>query len=207
MKINWRTITQNGLLGGGIAFYLSAIGMSELFSDRLLIGDFLSTGQLFVASGGLVAGILTARSQKDEKRSSAFVGSILSGAISSIPLLILIFLIQVLVVKQIGQEVIFEWRSMFVNLTPGLVEMLTFGQGLATGIPLLVLATTILSAIGAMLVLLPTRWGSALTNGLLVTLGIGIFSDNVRQILAEMTNRDFMRLVFQQRILNPGAAL
>ena len=207
MKFNWRTIVRNGLLGGGIAFYLSAIGMSELFSDRLLIGDFLSTGQLFVASGGLVAGILTARAQKDYKGSSAILGSIISGAISSVPLLILIFLIQVLVVGQIGQEVVFEWRSMFVNLSPGLVEMLTFGQGLAVGISLLILATTILSAIGAMLVLLPARWGGALTTALLVTLGIGIFSDNVRQILSEMTNRDFVRLVFQQKTLNPGAAL
>jgi branched-chain amino acid transport system permease protein len=207
MKLDWRIIIRNGLLGGGIAFYLSAIGMSELFSERFLIGDFFSTGQLFVASGGLAAGILTARALKGEKRWSAFLGSLLSGVVSSIPLLVLIFLIQVLVIRQIGQEVIFNWRSMFVNLSPALVEILTFGQGLAAGIPLLILATTILSAIGAMLVLLPSRWGSALTNSLLVTLGIGIFSDNVRQILAEMTNRDFVRLVFQQKTLNPGAAL
>jgi branched-chain amino acid transport system permease protein len=42
---------------------------------------------------------------------------------------------------------------------------------------------------------------------LIWTLGIGIFSENVRQILTEVTNRDFVRLVFQQRTLNPGAAL
>jgi len=207
MKLDWRTIIRNGLLGGGIAFYLSAIGMTELFSERYLIGDFLSTGQLFVAIGGLASGILTARGLKEEKHLTAYMGSLLSGIASSIPILLLIFLIQVLVIRQIGQDVIFNWRSMFVNLSPNLVEILTFGQGLAAGIPLLILATTTLAFIGAALVLLPTRWGRALTNGLMWTLGIGIFSENVRQILTEVTNRDFVRLVFQQRTLNPEAAI
>ena len=207
MKLNWRNIFRNGLLGGGIAFYLSAIGMSETFSDRLLIGNFLSTGQLFIASGGLIAGVLTARSLKEDKRSTGFLNSILSGAISSIPLIVLIFLIQVMVISRADQEVVFNWRSMFVNFSQGLVDMLTFGQGLAVGVPLLIFATILLSALGALLILLPQRWGSALTLSLVVTLGIGIFSDNVRQILTETTNRDVVRLIFQQKTLNPEAAL
>ena len=207
MKLDWRTLIRNGLLGGGIAFYLSAIGMSELFSERFLIGEFFSTGQLFVASGGLAAGILTARAYREEKGLSAFLKSLISGIFSSVPLLVLIFLIQVLVVRQIDQDVVFRWRDMLVNFSPGLVEMLTFGQGLAAGIPLLILAMTILAGLGATLVLLPTRWGRALTNGLVWTLGIGIFSENVRQILTEVTTRDFVRLVFQQRTLNPNAAV
>ena len=51
MKLNWRTITQNGLLGGVVAFYLSAIGIAETFSGRYLLGTFFSTGQLFVTVG------------------------------------------------------------------------------------------------------------------------------------------------------------
>lgn len=207
MKLNWREIIRNGLLGGVIAFYLSAIGMVEIFSERYLVGDFFTTGQLFVASGGLLAGILTARVFKKGKRFAAFLGSLISGIISSIPLLILIFLIQVLVVRQIGQDVVFRWRDMFPNFSPGLIEILTLGQGQGTGIPLLILAMTILAGIGAILILMPSRWGKALTNGLIWTLGIGIFSENVRQILTEVTNRDFVRLVFQQRTLNPSAAL
>ena len=207
MKLNWREIIRNGILGGAIAFYLSAIGMVEVFSERYLIGEFISTGQLFVASGGLMAGILTARSLKESKRFTAFLGSLVSGVISSIPLLVLMLLIQVLVVRQIGQDVVFRWRDMFPNFSPGLIEILTFGQGLGAGILLLMLAMSILAGIGAILVLLPSRWGRAISNGLIWTLGIGIFSENVRQILTEVTNRDFVRLVFQQRTLNPGAAL
>ena len=152
MKLNWRTIARNGLLGGIVAFYLSAIGLAETFSERYLLGTFLSTGQLFVTVGAIMAGILTARALKDQDDDrNSFVGSLLSGAVSSLPLIFLIFLIQVLVVPQIDQEVVFRWRDMFVNLSPVLVDLLTFGQGLVVGIPLLILASMILAGIGAAL--------------------------------------------------------
>ena len=209
MKLNWRTIVQNGVLGGIVAFYLCAIGLAETFSERYLLGSFFSTGQLFVTVGGIMAGILTARALKGDegKNRSAYLSSLISGAISSLPLIILIFLIQVLVIRQIDQEVVFRWRDMFVNFSPALVEIVTFGQGLALGIPLLILATTVLAALGAALVLLPNRLKVALLNALVWTLGIGIFSENVTQILDQFGGRVVIRFLFQQRALNPFAAV
>ena len=208
MKLNWRTITQNGLLGGIVAFYLSAIGLAETFSGRYLIGQFLSTGQLFVTVGAIMASILTARALKEnEDIRVSYVSSILSGAISSLPLLVLIFLIQVLVVPQINQEVVFRWRDMFVNFSPVLVEMLTFGQGLALGIPLLIIASVILAGIGSALILLPDRWRVALLNASIWTLGLGLFSENVTQILNQFGARGIIRFLFQAKSLNPLAAV
>ena len=208
MKLNWRTITQNGLLGGIVAFYLSAIGLAETFSGRYLIGQFLSTGQLFVTVGAIMASILTARALKEnEDIRVSYVSSILSGAISSLPLLVLIFLIQVLVVPQINQEVVFRWRDMFVNFSPVLVEMLTFGQGLALGIPLLIIASMILAGIGSALILLPDRWRVALLNAFIWTLGLGLFSENVTQILNQFGARGIIRFLFQAKSLNPLAAV
>lgn len=207
MKLNWRTIAQNGLLGGIVAFYLSAIGLAETFSERYLLGNFFSTGQLFVTIGGIMAGILTAKALKEqEKNRNAYISSLLSGAVSSLPLVILIFLIQVLVVRQIDQEVVFRWRSMFVNFSPALVEIVTFGQGLALGIPLLIIATTLLAGLGAALVLLPDRWRVALLNSFIWTLAIGLFSENVTQILDQFNGRVVIRFLFQARSLNPLAA-
>ncbi|MGB7873951.1 MAG: hypothetical protein WBL25_06170 [Anaerolineales bacterium] len=208
MKLNWRTIVKNGLLGGGVAFYLSAIGLAETFSVRLLIGTFISTGQLFTTVGAIMAGVLTARALKEqEKNLNGYVSSLLSGAISSLPLIFLIFLIQVLVIPQINQEVVFSWRNMFVNFSPVLVDLLTFGQGLAVGISLLVLASTILAGIGAALVLLPDRWRVALLNGFVWTLAIGLFSENVTQILNQFGGKVIIRFLFQARSLNPLAAI
>ncbi len=208
MKLNWRTITQNGLLGGIVAFYLSAIGVAQTFSERYLLGTFFSTGQLFVTVGALMAGILTARALKEQGDDrNSYVSSLLAGAVSSLPLVILIFLIQVLVIRQIDQEVIFRWRDMFVNLSPELADLLTFGQGLAVGIPLLILASVILAGLGAALVLLPSRLRVALLNAIIWTLGIGIFSENVTQILNQFGGRVVIRFLFQAKSLNPLAAI
>jgi branched-chain amino acid transport system permease protein len=208
MKLNWRTITQNGLLGGIIAFYLSAIGLAETFSERYLIGTFLSTGQLFVTVGAIMAGILTARALKEQENDrNSYVSSMLSGAISSLPLIVLIFLIQVLVIRQTDQEVVFRWRDMFVNFSPVLVELLTFGQGLAVGIPLLILASVVLAGISSAVILLPDRWRVALLNAFIWVLGIGIFSENVTQILNQFGGKVIIRFLFQSRSLNPLPAI
>jgi len=206
--MNWRIILRNGFLGGTLAFYLSAIGLTETFSQRYLIGTFLSMGQLFAAIGGIVAGILTARAlQKEEKSSTAYASSLLSGVTSSIPPIILVLLIQVLVVPQIGQEVVFNWRDMFVNFSTTLIEILTFGQSLVPGILLLILATTILAGVGAALILPAPRIRVAFLNALIWVFGMAIFSENVTQILNQMGGRTFIRFLFQQKTLNPIAAI
>jgi branched-chain amino acid transport system permease protein len=209
MKLNWRLILKNGLLGGVIAFYLSAIGMTETFSQRYLIGTFLSMGQLFIITGGIAAGVLTARALKNEaeKTSNSYIGSLVAGAISSLPLIFLIFLVEVLVIRQQGQDVVFRWRSMFVNFSPGLVNLLTFGQGLVLGILLLVVILVLFAGLGASFILLSNRVRVALINGFIWMLGIGIFSENVTQILSQFGGRGLTRFLFQQRSLNPTAAV
>ena len=207
MNLNWRIIAKNGFLGGIVAFYLSAIGLAETFAGRYLLGTFFSTGQLFVTIGAIMAGILTARTFKEQKSNrDGYVSSLISGAVSSLPLVFLIFLIQVLVIRQIDQEVVFRWRDMFVNFSPVLVDLLTFGQGLAVGIPLLVLASTILAGIGSALILLPERWRVALLNGFVWTLVVGLFSENVTQILNQFGGKVVIRFLFQAKALNPLAA-
>ena len=206
--MNWRIILRYGFLGGAIAFYLSAIGLTETFAQRYLVGTFLSMGQLFAAIGGITAGILTARALlKEENTSTAYTSSLISGAISSIPPIFLIFLIQILVVPQIGQDVVFNWRDMLPNFSTTLIEILTFGQGLAFGIFLLVLVSTLLAGIGAALILLAARPRIALLNALLWVLGMGFFSENVTQILNQIGGRFLIRFLFQQKTLNPVAAV
>jgi branched-chain amino acid transport system permease protein len=132
---------------------------------------------------------------------------VLAGAVSSIPVLFLIFLIQTLILPQVGQQVVFNWRDMFVNFSPGLIEILTFGQGPILGTFLLILASTALAGIGAALILLPPRPRLALLNAFIWTLGMGIFSDNVTQILNQVGGRVIIRFLFLQKTLNPLAAV
>jgi branched-chain amino acid transport system permease protein len=65
----------------------------------------------------------------------------------------------------------------------------------------------LLGGLVAAYTLLPNRIGVSLLGGLIVTLGIGLFSENVSQIIQQVFGRGLVRIVFQYKALNPIAAL
>ncbi len=205
-----RIILRFGLLGGGIAFYFSAIGMVETFAQRPLIGTFISLGQILLVIGAIGSGLLAARSLRRERpgeSSGRILGaSAAAGAVSSLPLIVLVLIIQIFVVLRDRPDSAFRLREMFVNFSPGLVAILTFGQALVPGLLLLIVASGLLGAFGALFVVLPSRWRVAIINALAWTLAMGIFSENVGQILQRIFGRGLMRLVFVNQALSPIAA-
>ncbi len=80
----------------------------------------------------------------------------------------------------------FDIRNMFVNASPELVEILTFGRGVATGSAILVGAATVLGLIGAGLELLPRLVRNAIFSGLAWVAGIGMLSELITQILRNL---------------------
>ena len=206
-KSVWRVFLSSGLLGGAIATYLCAIGMVETFSKRYLIGSYLSLGQVMLALGLVAAGILAARALKDKKKSVAFGGSLAAGLIASLPLLIIVAMILIFVMRPEVKGAAFNLRDMFVNFSPGLVEILTLGQGLFPGIPLLILLSVALAGLGAAFILPPKRWRLALISAIAWTLAIGIFSDNVSLIVQQTFGRATVRAIFSNKALTLQAAI
>jgi len=198
----WQIILRSGLLGGVIATYMCLIGIVETFSERLLIGSFLSLGQVMLVFGMVIAGVLAARQLKGKKTYVSLGGSLLSGVITSLPLILLIIITLLFVLRPEVQGADFNLRDMFVNLSSELVEILTFGQGLFPGIPLLILFSALMAGLGAAFVLPSRRWRMGLISGIAWTLVIGIFSDTVQQIFG----RDITKLLFQNKALIPLAA-
>ena len=197
----WQIILRSGLLGGVIATYMCLIGIVETFSERLLIGSFLSLGQVMLVFGMVIAGVLAARQLKGKKTYVSLGGSLLSGLITSLPLILLIIITLLFVLRPEVQGADFNLRDMFVNLSSELVEILTFGQGLFPGIPLLILFSALMAGLGAAFVLPSRRWRMGLISGIAWTLVIGIFSDTVQQIFG----RDIAKLLFQNKALTPLA--
>ena len=202
-----QTILRSGFLGGVLAFYLCAIGIVEAFSMRYVIGNFISLGQVLLVFGMVAAGLMTARELINKKKSSSVGGSFLAGAITSIPLILLIAIIVLFVARPAVQGALFNLRDMFVQFSPELVEILTFGQGLFPGIPILILVSALMAGFGAALVMLPGRWRAGLISGLVWTLAIGVFSENVSQITQEVFGRGMVRFLFANKALNPLAAV
>jgi branched-chain amino acid transport system permease protein len=198
----WQIILRSGLLGGVIATYLCVIGIVETFSQRLLIGPYISLGEVLLVFGMVIAGMLTARELKDNKIGVSLGGSLLSGMVTSLPLILLIIITLLFVLRPEVQGAAFNLRDMFVNLSPELVAILTLGQGLFPGIPLLILFSALMAGLGAAFVLPSRRWRMGLISGIVWTLAIGVFSDTVQQIFGQ----DIAKLLFQNKALTPLAA-
>ncbi len=210
-----RLIISSGMLGGVLALYLTSIGMVETFSGRFLVGTFLSLGQVLLVAGLLLPGLLVTRSLKESSYGKTLFNSALAGLIAAIPLIILVLIIDFFVIQTADTEPLFRLRSMFINFSPPLHEILTFKLGTVTGSIILILFSAIMSALAAFLYMLQTRLRTALLSGVLWTLAFGLFSENISQIILELfsniglvrLSRPLIKVLFQNKSLNPIAAL
>lgn len=171
--LNWKMVLQYGLLGGLVTLYLSAVGMVEVFATRNLIGTLISMGDIMIFMGAFGAGLVTRKKFPIAARGTSLLAGAVSGAVSSLPLILIIFIAQFIAL-----------RNVFVNITPGLISELTFNAGnLIVGNLLLLVVSAVLGVIGTGLDLLPERLRRAITNGAIWTLTLGLFSENVGQII------------------------
>jgi len=208
LKENFRSVIWRfGLIGSIVALYIVAIGVVEVFFPRLLIGQTVTLGHIFLFSAALGVGVFTARELKSNGTGVAVVGSIIAAMISSLSLVILTFVIQVFVIQIGSEDAIFKLREMFVNFSPRLFELLTFGQGLVLGNLLLILSFGAVGALGSSFIVFPERIRRGWVNALIWVLAIGLFSENVSQILREFSASGLSKLLFSGKSLNPIAAL
>lgn len=195
-ELNWRTILRYGMLGGVVTTYFGAIGMVETFSARNLVSTLLSMGDVMIMLGALGAGYMTAKVFQEKSDQSALSAGLAAGLITSILPLILLFL-----------NSIFNLREMFINVSPALIELLTFGQSGILGIIIIPVVTTFIGTLGAALVVMPSRWEKALINSIIWTLGLGLFSDVVGYIVQPIFGRGILKILFLNKSLNPITAL
>jgi branched-chain amino acid transport system permease protein len=163
-------------------------------------------GVVMLVSGMVIAGVLTARELKGKKTIVTLGSSLASGLISSLPLILLIIITLLFVIRPEIYSTEYSLRDMFIYLTPELIEILTFGLGLFPGIPLLILLSALMAGLGAAFVLPSKRWRMGLISGIAWTLVIGIFSDNVSQIVRQIAGRGMVRVIFVNQALTPQAA-
>ena len=208
LKENFRsTILRFGLLGGIVSLYLAAVGMIETFLPRTLVGSLFTLGHVFLLLSAVGAGFFSARELKEYDTRTTAIAGFISGAVSSIFLVILTFVIQVFVIQVTDEESIFKLREMFVNFSPVLFDFLTFGKGLVLGNIMLTASFGVMGVLGASFVFLSEKTRHGWLNGLIWVLGIGLFSENVGQILREFNGTGLNKLLFTGKSLNPIAAL
>jgi branched-chain amino acid transport system permease protein len=132
-----------GLIGGLAMSFVGAIGMVDKFDDRLLIDPFLTLGMLVLFGIPVAIGVLVARGEPnplvepERDPAAGAVSGLLAGAIAGIVTALYTFLIDGVSVQQ-----------HFPNMSPQMVDALTFGLGVPTGLLALAGGAAIAGALG-----------------------------------------------------------
>ncbi len=202
---NFKAIQKFSLYGGIVALYLVAIGIVEAFAPRNLIGTFLSLGHIFLFIGAVGAGIFVAQELKEEDSTTTYVAGFLVGVMTSVSLIIYNIVVQIFVVNT-SDNGIFYLRNMFVNFSPDGQQFLTFGQGMIVGNILLALLFGVMGVVGVSFIMLPDKIRRGWINAIIWVLSIGLFSENVAQIVQQFAPT-LNRTLFTNKSLNPVAAI
>ena len=184
--INWRRVVQLGLIMGVVVLVASVIGMVQTFDERDMIENLLTLGQLLLFAPAFYAGFTAAGKSERRAPVPTLLAGALSGALAAVPAVLLVGLTTV-------------WtniRDYFVNVSPQLIEILTFGLEPLPGSLLLLGVMAGMGLIGAAMHLIPLRIRRPLINALLFTLGFSLFSDVPLNIANQFLERNTVRLFF-----------
>jgi branched-chain amino acid transport system permease protein len=157
---------------GVIALALCLIGMVESFNERQIIGGVITLGQILLFGPVVGGGYTFAQRNSGVRTVAALLGGFLLGLISSLPLIVLIFLGQI----STPEGYVFL-RQFLPNVSPGLLDLLTFGQGPFLGSLILALVTAVLGLVGAGVNRLPLRVRSPLLAGLVAVSLVGLLAE------------------------------
>lgn len=187
---NWFMALQIGVIGGIAAILISLLGMVEEFAKRDIIAGIIEMGQTLLLMTLLITGYFTARRSQTTSSFLRVIEGGLAGAIVGFFLWLLVQLTAPL-----------DLRTIFLNASPVLIKILTFGG--KSGIAALSLMFT-LSALGglagASIQILPGRFSNATVQGLAWVALLGLLQDLIRVTLISLpTIGDALQWMFGGR--------
>ncbi len=187
-----------GLIAGVVAASVSAIGMVETFNERDIITGVLTLGQVLLYGTPIIAGYLAIRTQDDGQLTTgpALLNGLVAGLMTAVPVIALILL------TVISPNI----RNSLVNVTPELIDALTFGQGPYVGSLILAAVMGVLGLAGAAFHLLPEKVEKPLLYGVLATLLLGLFSEILINVLRPFP-RQVVRVAFGPKGITPILAV
>jgi branched-chain amino acid transport system permease protein len=172
------------------------MGMVEAFSQRQIVSGILSMEQSLLAAAVVFVGYLAAKKTTSSHPLWVVINSLTCGFITAGMLLLLLL---------VGDVI--NLRAVFVNASPVLYDLLSFGHGFETA-PLLFVAYPLCSLFAGILYLLPGAFRKMFIVSLTCVVGAGVLQDLIRPTLAawEML-AEFAEWVFSSNgLTEQGAA-
>ena len=195
-EFNLREAIRQGSIASIIALSVSAIGMVELFGERYLLAGTLTMGQVLVFLGVVVFSYLNARRMQRNQLQAGLLTGLVIGAVNAALMWLLIWL-----------EGQFDVRSIFLNVSPRLIELLTFELARSTGALLLVASYLVLGVVSAGMRFLPNLWSYAILGAVSTTLGVGLLSELLLERIRSFFGQQVTKLIFESDALQLIPAL
>lgn len=201
-----RAGTKAGVIGGGVLVYLAVVGMLVKFDELRLVGSQVTLGRVLLVLPPFAAAFLAVRPrvvggrvEQPGPRAAIAIGALaggLTGAVGALGLLL---------ADAIGIDRV---RSIFVAVSPALVEMMSFGRGLGAGAVVLVLGGVGLGAVGGIWRRVRHGLRRPVEVGLLTVFVLGMLQRIVPFMLDELRlERDWLYSRITRGLTWVGAAL
>ncbi len=165
---DWGKIGRFGFLGGVIALSLSLIGVVGTFAERDVIGSVVTVGHVFLFGAIAGSAYLVAQQSRDSGKGKTLLGGALVGFLAGLPIAVLILVALPL-----------DLRRFMHNVSPDLLQMLTFGQSEMAGLLIMMGISVLLGLVSAGLTILPSRIRRPILAGLAAVFLIGLLSETI----------------------------
>lgn len=162
----WKPAIQAGLLGGVIGVLLSLVGMVVAFSGRWIINGVFTMGQVIFLAPILFMAYSVIRRTTPQTNRTVILTGLLAGVAGGVVLAALLV---------IGNSI--SLQVMFLNASPALYGVLTFGKGFGLGVVLMILVGAVVGTLAGAIFILPQRIRSALIQGLVWVTLVGLLRD------------------------------
>ncbi|HSR33315.1 MAG TPA: leucine/isoleucine/valine transporter permease subunit, partial [Anaerolineae bacterium] len=158
-RFHWQSVVQVGLLGGVIALFLCLVGIVEASNGTTIVSGVISMGQTILIIAILFPATLAVRSVRtggtEPSRLSLVVGGTLGSLVTAAMLALLVL---------IGSWI--DLRAVFINASPELYEMLTFGLGIPAGLIVMLVVGAAIGALTGLVLSLDDRFQQPIITGL-----------------------------------------
>ena len=158
-----------GLIFGAIAVYVAVVGILLVMDARWIVVGVASLGDAVLLAIGLGAGVALAAKRGQRSLAQLAPPSLVAGAVAGALLALLAVAMTYL-----------DLRSIFIALSPALLQMLTFGLGIPLGSAILVVGGALLAVVGAALALAPATWRKPVFVGLAFVIVFGVFQELIQ---------------------------
>lgn len=162
----WKQAVQSGLIGGTIAVLLSLVGMVATFSERYIISGVFTMGQVLFLAPILLMTYSAIRRAAPQPPNKVILAGLLAGLSSGVVLAALVL---------IGNTI--NLQAMFINASPKLYRILTFNQGTALGLAILLATSLVMGGLASAIFILPQRPRAAISQGIMWVVLIGLLRD------------------------------